>query len=58
MDQAIINGLSEGSVYALLALELVFIHKITEVATFAHGEVAAIAAFIGFTIFQATGARS
>jgi branched-chain amino acid transport system permease protein len=56
VDQAIINGLAEGSVYALLALGLVFIYKITEVATFAHGEVAAIAAFIGFTIFQATGA--
>jgi branched-chain amino acid transport system permease protein len=55
MDQAIINGLAEGSVYALLALGLVFINRITEVATFAHGEVAAIAAFVGFTVFQATG---
>jgi branched-chain amino acid transport system permease protein len=55
MDQAIINGLAEGSVYALLALGLVFINRITQVATFAHGEVAACAAFIGFSIFQATG---
>jgi branched-chain amino acid transport system permease protein len=55
MDQAIINGLAEGSVYALLALGLVFINRITEVATFAHGEVAAVSAFVGYTIFQASG---
>jgi branched-chain amino acid transport system permease protein len=56
MDQAIINGLAEGSVYALLAVGLVFIHRITEVATFAHGEVSAVAAFIGFTMFHTAGA--
>ena len=56
MDQAIINGLAEGSVYALLALGLVFINRITEVATFAHGEVSAFAAFVGFTVFHSTGA--
>ena len=56
MDQAILNGLAEGSVYALLALGLVFINRITEIATFAHGEVAALAAFIGFTVFHALGA--
>ncbi len=56
MDQAIINGLAEGSVYALLALGLVFINRITEIATFAHGEVSALAAFIGFTVFHSLGA--
>ena len=56
MDQAIINGLAEGSVYALLALGLVFINRITEVATFAHGEVSAFAAFVGFTVFHSLGA--
>lgn len=56
MDQAIINGLAEGSVYALLALGLVFINRITEVATFAHGEVATFAAFVGFTVLHSTGA--
>jgi branched-chain amino acid transport system permease protein len=52
MDQAVINGLAEGSVYALLALGLVFINRITEIATFAHGEVSALAAFVGFTVLQ------
>jgi len=56
MDQAIINGLAEGSVYALLALGLVFINRITEIATFAHGEVSAFSAFVGFTIFSSLGA--
>lgn len=56
MDQAVINGLAEGSVYALLALGLVFINRITEIATFAHGEVSALAAFIGFTVFAKLGA--
>lgn len=53
MDQAVINGLAEGSVYALLALGLVFINRITEIATFAHGEVSALAAFIGFSVLHA-----
>jgi branched-chain amino acid transport system permease protein len=56
MDQAVLNGLAEGSVYALLALGLVFINRITEIATFAHGEVSALAAFIGFTVFHTLGA--
>jgi branched-chain amino acid transport system permease protein len=56
MGQAIINGLAEGSVYALLAVGLVFINRITEVASFAHGEVSAFAAFVGFTMFHSAGA--
>lgn len=56
MDQAIINGLAEGSVYALLAVGLVFINRITEVATFAQGEVSAVAAFVGFTMLHTAGA--
>ena len=56
MNQAIINGLAEGSVYALLALGLVFINRITEIATFAHGEVSAFAAFVGFSVFSTAGA--
>ena len=55
MDQAIINGLAEGSVYALLAVGLVFINRITEVASFAHGEVSAFAAFVGYTVFHSLG---
>jgi branched-chain amino acid transport system permease protein len=56
MDQAVINGLAEGSVYALLALGLIFINRITQVANFAHGEVAAFAAFVGYTVFAGANA--
>lgn len=56
MEQAIINGLAEGSVYALLALGLVFINRITEIATFAHGEVSAFSAFVGFSLMHSAGA--
>ena len=55
MEQAIINGLSEGSVYAILAVGLVFIHKITEVANFAQGEIAMVATFVGFSLSQRLG---
>jgi branched-chain amino acid transport system permease protein len=55
MEQAIINGLSEGSVYAVLAVGLVFIHKITEVANFAQGELGMVATFVGFSLFQWLG---
>ncbi|RYH70986.1 MAG: branched-chain amino acid ABC transporter permease [Alcaligenaceae bacterium] len=56
MEQAVINGLAEGSVYALLALGLVFIHRITEIASFAHGEVSALAAFVGFSVMHSLNA--
>ena len=55
MEQAIINGLSEGSVYAVLAVGLVFIHKITEVANFAQGEIAMVATFVGFSLSERLG---
>jgi branched-chain amino acid transport system permease protein len=55
MLQAIINGIAEGSIYAILAVGLVFIHKITEVANFAHGELAMCATFVGFTVLQKSG---
>jgi branched-chain amino acid transport system permease protein len=56
MDQAVVNGLAEGSVYALLAVGIVFIYRITEVASFAQGEVSVFAAFVGFTLFHGAGA--
>jgi branched-chain amino acid transport system permease protein len=43
-------GLSAGSLYALVALGLVLIHRCTRVLNFAHGEVAALGAFVTFTL--------
>ncbi len=56
MGQAIVNGLAEGSIYAVLAIGLVFIYKITEVANFAQGEIAMVSAFVAFTVLERFGA--
>lgn len=55
MGQAIVNGLAEGSIYAVLAIGLVFIYKITEVANFAQGEIAMVASFMAFTVMERYG---
>lgn len=55
MGQAIVNGLAEGSIYAVLAIGLVFIYKITEVANFAQGEIAMVASFVAFTVMERYG---
>lgn len=43
-------GLSAGSLYAVVALGLVLIHRCTRVLNFAHGEIAALGAFVAFTL--------
>jgi branched-chain amino acid transport system permease protein len=43
---ALINGVSLGAVYALLALGFVLIFKATQVINFAHGALAAVGAFL------------
>jgi branched-chain amino acid transport system permease protein len=55
MVQTLINGIAEGSIYAIIAVGLVFIYKVTEVANFAQGELAMIATFVGFTGLQYFG---
>ena len=44
--QALVTGLSLGSIYALLALGFVIIFKATQVLNFAHGALAALGAFL------------
>ncbi|UCE32345.1 MAG: hypothetical protein JSW68_05390 [Burkholderiales bacterium] len=43
--QLIVSGLALGSIYALLALSLVIIHKATDVVKFSQGEMAMIGTF-------------
>jgi len=52
--QLLISGLALGSIYALLALALVLIHKATDVVNFAQGEMATFSTFIAFTLLQTT----
>jgi branched-chain amino acid transport system permease protein len=46
--QNLINGLSAGSLYALLAVGVVLIYKSSEVLNFAHGTFAMLATFIAY----------
>ena len=53
--QLIISGLAIGSVYALLALAMVLIHKATDVVNFAQGEMAMFSTFLCFVLFHEAG---
>jgi len=46
--QQVINGLSLGSVYALIALGYTMVYGIVRLINFAHGDIYMIGAFIGF----------
>ncbi|MAS51006.1 MAG: hypothetical protein CL712_03680 [Chloroflexi bacterium] len=46
----LISGLSLGSIYSLVAVGLVVVFKGTRVVNFAHGEIFAAAAFIGYLL--------
>lgn len=49
--QQIINGLSLGSVYALVALGYTMVYGIIKLLNFAHGDVYMVGAFVGYFIF-------
>ncbi|MFL4473146.1 branched-chain amino acid ABC transporter permease [Paeniglutamicibacter sp. MACA_103] len=53
--QSLINGLSNGVLYAFLALALVFIYKTSAQLNFAQGEMAMVGAFIVFQVMLWTG---
>ena len=53
--QLISNGLSTGSLYALIALAMVIIYKTSKVPNFAQGEMAMISTFIAFTLLDTFG---
>ena len=53
--QQLVNGISLGSIYALLALGYTMVYGIVKLINFAHGDVFMIGAFIGFyaiTVFH------
>ena len=52
MFEQLINGLTQGSVYALLALGFTLIFGTLRMVTFAHGEVYMIGAYVGFEIIR------
>ncbi|PWB59000.1 MAG: branched-chain amino acid ABC transporter permease [Bradyrhizobiaceae bacterium] len=55
ITQLVASGLALGSIYALLALSLVLIHKATDVVNFAQGEMAMFGTFICFALLTRAG---
>lgn len=55
LAQLVISGLALGSVYALLALSMVLIHKATDVINFSQGEIATLSTFIGLFLLGRGG---
>jgi branched-chain amino acid transport system permease protein len=53
--QQLLNGVTLGSVYALIALGYTMVYGILKLLNFAHGEVFMIGAFIGYFTLQALG---
>jgi branched-chain amino acid transport system permease protein len=53
--QELVNGLTLGSVYALIALGYSMVYGILKLLNFAHGEVYMIGAFIGYGVLTAAG---
>lgn len=55
--QQTINGLTLGSVYALIALGYSMVYGVLKLLNFAHGDVYTVGAFIGFGMIQWLGFR-
>ena len=51
----LINGLSLGSIYALIALGYTMVYGIVKLINFAHGDVMMIGAYTGYFILRAAG---
>src|SRR5688572_10897040 len=51
--QQVINGLTAGSVYAVIALGYTMVYGIIQLINFAHGEVVMIGAMVAFTVINA-----
>jgi branched-chain amino acid transport system permease protein len=56
--QQIVNGLSLGSIYALIALGYTMVYGILKLINFAHGEVFMVGAYVGFYTAGALGVQT
>src|SRR5262247_2645072 len=55
LPQTIVNGLTLGSIYALIALGYTMVYGILKLLNFAHGDVYMIGAFIGYFVLHWLG---
>src|SRR5438045_4788203 len=53
--QQLVNGLTAGSLYAVVALGYTMVYGIIQLINFAHGEVVMIGAMVAFSVIQALG---
>jgi branched-chain amino acid transport system permease protein len=56
--QQVVNGLTAGSVYAVVALGYTMVYGIIQLINFAHGEVVMIGAMVAFTVINALAGGS
>ncbi len=55
--QQVINGLVQGSIYALVALGYTMVYGIIELVNFAHGEVVMVGALVSLSVIERLAAR-
>lgn len=53
--QQLINGVSLGSIYALIALGYTMVYGIIKLINFAHGDLYMVGAYVGYTMIQTVG---
>ena len=56
--QLTLNGLTEGSTYALIALGYTLVYGVLKLLNFAHGDVFMVGSFIGFGVLKMLGGSS
>lgn len=56
--QQLVNGLTVGSTYALIAIGYTMVYGIIGMINFAHGEIYMIGAYIGLVTLSAIGMQS
>jgi branched-chain amino acid transport system permease protein len=55
--QQLINGVSLGAIYSLIALGYTMVYGVLKLINFAHGDIYMVGAFMGFYLANGIGAR-
>ncbi len=56
--QQLVNGLTIGGIYALIALGYTMVYGVMKLINFAHGDLVALAAYVALTVFASSGTSS
>ena len=55
--QELVNGLTTGSLYALVALGYSMVYGVLKLLNFAHGDLYMVGAFIGYFVIHGSGGQ-